>query len=113
VSGVQRDSGELRTEGAVTELSPGMKGRWIVQTQGTLHLFDLDKWEYSRRQHDGLNPMRQDHEVVALPEDSIILWPQVGSLFRIVVSVDSYSGYMGSVRTSSLIRSITPAGEDE
>lgn len=108
---IERDSGDLRTEGAVEELTPGMTGRWIVQTQGTLHLFDLDAHEYERRQHDGLNPMRQDHTRVALPDDAIIVWPTVGSMFRIVVSVDGYDGYMGSVRTSSLIRSITPEEE--
>lgn len=108
---IERDSGELRTEGAVEELTPDMTGRWIVQTQGTLHVFDLDARTYERRQHDGLNPMRGDRTVRSLPRDSIIDWPKVGSLFRIVVSVDGYEGYIGSVRTSSLIRSITPEEE--
>lgn len=110
---VVRDSGELRTEGAVEELIPHMGGKWVVQTQGTLHVWDLDEETYERRQHDGLNPMRSDREVVDLPPNNVITWPKVGEVFHILIEVDSYDGYGITSRRSSLIRSITPYTEED
>ena len=108
-----RDSGDLRTEGAVEELIPHMGGKWVVQTQGTLHVFDLDEETYERRLHDGLNPMRADREIVDLPPSSILKWPKVGEVFHIVIDVDDYDGYFGTHRRSSQIRSITPYTEED
>ena len=32
----------------VTELTPGMGGRWLVTTRGSQHVFDLNTMTYTR-----------------------------------------------------------------
>lgn len=33
----------------VTELRPGMTGRWLVRTRNSQHIWDLDEMSYTRR----------------------------------------------------------------
>ena len=91
----------------VDALNPSMKGRWIVKTQGSEHVWDLDLHLYERHQLDGLNPMRRDREPLVLMPSHVMRWPEVGHVFIILVSDVSEDPTTATLRTSSLITSIT------
>lgn len=92
----------------VDALNPSMDGRWIVKTQGSEHVWDLDLNLYERHQLDGLNPMRCDRQPLALPPHNVLRWPEVGQVFIILVAdVSDDPHTFATMRTSSLIVSIT------
>lgn len=62
----------------VQALSPGMRGRWLVTTQGTTHLWDLDAVTYERRPGPHSRAGAFDHDRAAHPISRVELWPVVG-----------------------------------
>lgn len=85
-------------------ITPGVtRGKWRIITQGSEHIWDLDKRTWLRVQHDGLNPMPEiDNR--ERPLDSIMRWPVVGGTFY-VVSGERW-------HQSSTIRAILPVEEE-
>lgn len=93
----------------VTALYEGMTGRWWVRTQGSEHLFDLDRQEYTRHQLDGLNAMAHDGKIVQLSH--VHRWPVVGETFLItwVLYLNDLDHPVGMTHRSSTIRAIERA----
>lgn len=94
----------------VDALTPDMTGRWIIRTQGSDHVWDLDLHLYERHQLDGLNPMRRDREPLALMPRQVLRWPTVGRYFIIAVYDVADDPNVFTLRTSSIIVSITRSG---
>jgi hypothetical protein len=83
----------------VDELTEESAGTWWVVTQGSLHFFDLEGHQYMRCQMDGKNAM--DGDGVLLLLGTVLTWPKVGGVFRIVLPTTGHS-----LRQSSEIRAI-------
>ena len=45
---VKRGSAPYNSDHAVAALTPGMTGRWLVTTQGSRHIWDLDAMTHTR-----------------------------------------------------------------
>jgi len=67
------------TPETVTELGPGMGGRWLVTTRGSQHVWDLDRMTYTRIPGAGRGQFLGD----GVPQRiwRIGTWPRVGSEF--------------------------------
>lgn len=97
----------------VDALAPGMTGKWMVHTEFSNHLFDLDLHLYRRQQIDrAFNELRKDDLPLVLEPTHIIFWPEVGKEFTIVISVAGNSD-VATVRTSSIVRSIEQVGGEQ
>lgn len=62
---------------SVQELTPDMKGSWLVTTQGSKHIWNLDEMTYCRLHSTNLNAMDYDNTVVRITR--VEKWPAVGS----------------------------------
>lgn len=60
----------------VDHLEPGMTGRWLLTSQGSKHLLDLDTLTWTRYRDDGRGAFVLDATPVQLT--SIAIWPKVG-----------------------------------
>lgn len=69
------------TDDAVTELTADMRGRWLVTTEGSEHIFDLDARTYTRLRGDGREKFIGDGAPMRLY--SVVEFPKVGDHFRI------------------------------
>ncbi|MGZ6771752.1 MAG: hypothetical protein ACXVGA_04385 [Mycobacteriaceae bacterium] len=61
----------------VHRLGPHLGGRWLVTTQGSEHIWDLDLMTYLRLPGEGRGQFDQDRQVVAIGR--VAVWPEVGS----------------------------------
>lgn len=66
---------------SVDALRPGMTGVWVVHTQGSSHVFDLDRmtWRRIPSPSSGFGPQPTDGVEHTITE--MRFWPRVGSLF--------------------------------
>jgi hypothetical protein len=88
----------------VTELTDASTGKWLIETQGSTHLWDLDEMTWVRTQRDGLNPM--DYDGKTLPIIHVKRMPKVGDTFFVWTS-DHAQAFYGEWHQSSTIKSIT------
>ena len=63
----------------VTELTPGMGGRWLVTTRGSQHVFDLNTMTYNRIPGAGRGQFLGDGQPQRIW--NIGAWPKVGASF--------------------------------
>jgi len=63
----------------VTALAPGIGGRWLVETQGSTHVWDLDAMTYTRMPRPHSRSGSFDHDNQSLPITRVERWPHVGS----------------------------------
>ena len=64
---------------SVEKLTPDMGGRWLVTTQGSTHLWDLDTMTYTRK--PGRNSLSGSfsHDQEPMRLTRVDRWPAVGS----------------------------------
>ncbi len=99
---------ESNTPETVTELAPGMGGRWLVTTRGSQHVFDLDRMTYTRLPGEGRGQFIGD----GVPQRiwRIGTWPKVGSEFYLEWDW-TYSQVQ--TRLSSTVQKIERLADDE
>src|SRR5262245_8909226 len=87
----------------VNELRAGMEGRWIVQTEGSEHVFDFDAQTY--RRFATAKEMPYDQTPLVFNPEYVIIWPKVGQSFALYLPIEEASGHMirGKFRTSGPI----------
>ncbi|BBY98354.1 hypothetical protein [Mycolicibacterium fallax] len=73
---------ENETE-TVDELTADMTGRWLVTTQGSTHVWDLDAWTYTRRPGRGRGNFQGD----GVPQRiwCVKAFPKVGESFYVAL----------------------------
>ncbi|MBU8826962.1 hypothetical protein [Mycolicibacterium goodii] len=102
------DTSNTPTEKTVEKLDPAMGGVWLVVSQGSQHIWDLDTMTYTRvpgaRSLSGKFAM----DGKPIPIARVERWPQVGatSLFFFDDSTDAarYEHYRQSSRIDSITR---------
>lgn len=87
---------------AVDALEPGMGGLWLVTTQGSEHIWDLDKMTY--RRIPGAAQFAGDDETHAVTRVS--LWPRVGQVFLVWYDDPEDPSRLDQFRRSSIVRTI-------
>lgn len=88
----------------VTELRPGMTGRWLVRTRNSEHVWDLDEMAYTRR--PGTTSSQMAYDGVPVLISRVQRWPCVGSE-SVVWFDDPLDPLLEQYRISSTIASIT------
>lgn len=87
----------------VSVLTRGMSGRWLVTTQGSQHVWDLDAMTYQRIPGRGSAQMAHDHQTH--PIVRVEVRPIVGGYFRVWFTDPDDPGWE-QFRQSSTIRRI-------
>lgn len=97
----------------VDELTPDMGGRWLVETQGSRHEWDLDAMTFMRMPGpDSLSGgMRFDGEPMTITR--VQRWPKVGSVSILFYDDPTIPEFVEYWRQSSTIKSITPIKEGD
>lgn len=109
ISAQSNRQGPLAANGRqdVQALTPEMSGTWLVKTQGSEHLWDLDRMTYTRipgsRSLSGAFTF--DHRAVLITR--VERWPQVGSTSLLWFDDPSNGEQAENWRQSSRIVSIT------
>lgn len=90
----------------VEELHPRMGGRWLVTSQGSTHVWDLDAWTYERRPgpDSPSGPMLYDnlrHRI-----SRVVWWPVVGGQSFLYYDDPANPWEREQFRRSSVITSI-------
>ncbi|QYJ03103.1 hypothetical protein KUV85_12245 [Nocardioides panacisoli] len=87
-------------------LQPGDGGRWLVTTQGSTHIWDLDAWTYTRMPgaHSRSGAFVQDQ--VANPITRVERWPRVNKASLVWFNDATHPHYVEQWRQSSTIVSI-------
>lgn len=88
----------------VDHLDPDSTGRWLIHTQGTTHVLDLDNHTYERRPGPTSQHFPHDHTPLAL--NRIGVWPQVGGRMLIWCDDPEIPDLIEHFRVTSPIRSI-------
>ncbi|BBY99434.1 hypothetical protein [Mycolicibacterium fallax] len=101
----------MSTEGTpetVTELGPGMGGRWLVTTRGSQHIWDLDRMTYTRIPGAGRGQFIGDGQPQRIW--NIGAWPKVGQSFYL-----EWDWTYDAVQTrlSSTVQKIERLADDE
>lgn len=96
----------------VTELRPGMGGRWEVTARTSRHVWDLDAMRYTRLPGPTATAMMYDGIEVAIGR--VAVWPVVGQQSLLFYD-DPNDPLQEQHRICSTIESITasPAGRPE
>lgn len=95
----------------VDALTPGMTGRWLVTTQGSRHVWDLDAMTYQRIPGAGRGQFAYDLRVVKITR--VERWPRVGDVFHVMYDDPREPTRWEQWRRSSAIRRIERIAEDE
>jgi hypothetical protein len=91
------------------ELTPEMTGRWLVRTQGSWHLWDLDAMTYMREPGPESKSGSFAHDGKPMTITRVDFWPKVGAT-SLVFYDDPDDPTKEQWRWSSTIRMISPAG---
>jgi hypothetical protein len=90
----------------MNKLEPETGGRWLVTTQRSQHLWDLDEMTYTRLPGDGSQSFGFDGEPMKLTK--VIQAPEVGNVSVIYYDDPRFPELYEQFRISSLIKSIEP-----
>ena len=74
----QRDHQWETTGEQADELTPQNTGRWLITTQGTVHLWDLDQMTYVRMPSEASKPGSMGHDHRPVPLTRAVRWPKIG-----------------------------------
>lgn len=96
---------------SVEELRPEMRGRWLVTTQGSRHVWDLDTMTYRRMPGATSRAGAMPHDQVMLQINRVVSWPRVGECSFIWCD-DPDNPLMEHWRRSSTITSIDRLPEE-
>lgn len=91
----------------VDALTPGLGGRWLVETQGSTHVWDLDAMTYTRAPGPRSLSGSFDFDQQPMPIAHIERWPQVGSTSLVYLDGPHEPERAELWRRSSRIVSIT------
>lgn len=96
----------------VQELIPGMGGRWLVVTQGSSHVWDLDAKTYTRIPGPASVSGSFAFDLQSVAISRVERWPRVGSTSLVFYDDPAHPDDVEQWRQSSQIVSITqiPAG---
>lgn len=89
----------------IQHLSPNMNGRWLVFTQRTVHVWDLNRFTYAR--HPGESSQSFAWDTVEAPIWDVRAWPEVGGTFLVYFEDPANPSHV-QWRMSSRIRRIEP-----
>lgn len=93
------------------ELKPSDHGRWLITTQNSTHIWDLDRWTYTRLPGPNASG-RFDYDGVAARISRVARWPKVGDFSMIFYDDPEQPLDMEQWRKSSRIVSIEPMEEE-
>lgn len=96
---------ELRT---IKSLSPAMRGAWLVRTERSLHLWDLDEMTYTRRpgpSDSGFGGMHWDGR--PMPITHVAAWPSLGDNFIVWFDDPEDSDQREHCHSSTAVLTIT------
>ena len=91
----------------VVELADGMRGRWVVASQGSTHLWDLDALTYTRRPGPASPSGAFDYDGIAHRITRVSRWPRVGDQSLVWFDDPASPFDTEQFRRSSVIVSIT------
>lgn len=101
----------IAASATVEELTADHRGRWRVQTAGSVHIFDLDRSTHVR--HRGTSRAGFAHDGRVLRVTSWVRWPKVGGSFFIWLDDPDVPELVEHWRQSSEVVSIIQLGPDE
>ncbi|SOD73563.1 hypothetical protein SAMN05892883_2858 [Jatrophihabitans sp. GAS493] len=91
-------------EDTIEALRDGLGGRWLVTSQGSQHVWDLDAMTYQRLRGEGRQ--RFAHDDATHPITRVVAYPAVGASSHVFFD-DPLNPDMEQWRISSTIRLIT------
>lgn len=94
------------TPQAVDALAPGMTGRWLVTTQGSTHIWDLDAGTYTRLPGEHSVAGAFDYDGKAMVITRVNIWPSVGGYSHLFYDDPDFPELLEWFRISSTIKSI-------
>ena len=107
-----REHDEIET---VEELTAESKGRWLVTTQGTRHIWDLDAMTYAR--FPGAESLRGSclADAEDLPIIDVGRYPRVGDVSEVLCGNPNMPGMLHWRRSSTVARieRLGMVGDDE
>lgn len=93
----------------VDELTADMRGRWVVTTKGSKHIWDLDAMTYTRLPGPDSTAGSMLHDNIAHRITRVDRWPRVGSYSLVWFDDPDWpQAPFEHWRKSSTIRSIEP-----
>ncbi|WIM89752.1 hypothetical protein PT015_10170 [Candidatus Mycobacterium wuenschmannii] len=107
-----RSAAENPTPG-INRLTAGMRGRWLVTTQGSRHEWDLDAMTYMRIPGPGTQSGQFPHDHQRMTITQVVRWPRVGTTSLVFYDDPSDPQRIRLWRRSSRITSITELGEKD
>ena len=87
-----------------SELTPQTRGKWLVTTQGSRHVWDMDAMTYQRLPGKGRGAFAHDRNTVRITR--VDKWPQVGEVFFLWFDDPEHPELLEHWRQSSRIESI-------
>jgi hypothetical protein len=103
----QHDAHPARRERVVTELVPGMTGQWLVRSQTSSHIWDLDNMTCTRRPGPASRSGTFDFDHQPVPLTRVERWPRVGATSLAYFDDPTEPDHIEHWRQSSRIESIT------
>lgn len=91
-----------------SELSPESRGKWLITTQGSQHVWDLDAMTYRRLPGEGRGKFAHDGRVVRITR--VEAWPRIGQTFLLWFDDPEHPELLEHWRRSSRINNIEPLG---
>ncbi|WP_150461343.1 hypothetical protein [Nesterenkonia ebinurensis] len=97
----------------VQELTAESTGRWLVTSQGTQHIWDLDAMTYTRMPSSASKSgaMEFDHRPMRLTR--VVWWPKVGERPYLWYDDPEYPAFWEHYRISSVIKSIERLADND
>jgi hypothetical protein len=91
------------------KLGPETKGRWLVTTQRSQHIWDLDAFTYTRLPGDTSQDFSEDGQEMKITR--VERYPEVGEVSIVFYDDPEFPAHFEQWRQSSTIVSIEPMGQ--
>lgn len=93
-------------ETEVKALTNDMDGVWVVHTQGSTHLWDLDAMTYTRHPGPSSRAGTMQFDGNAMPITRVVAWPRIGDSFFVWFDDPEDPDLLEHYRISSIVRGI-------
>lgn len=97
----------------VEELTAEHTGRWLVTTQGSRHVWDLDEMTYMRLPTEASKSGAMPHDGRPVRIDRVVWWPKVGERSWLWFDDPQYPLFVEHYRINSVIKRIERLADDE